>query len=160
MRHYKKILPEAAHLPEDHRRAWLYVGLFPNLVFSFYPDSVGFYQEFPVEVTRTVQRSASYALPDERREMKLARYLSQRIDRTTGREDVQLIKWSWESMQSSGFEGMILSDLEVGVRDYHDWLRRLIPVFNLEQEPSAGRVADSNNGLLATRNDSGWPGLD
>lgn len=159
VRHYKKILPEAAHLPESHRRAWLYVGLFPNLVFSFYPDSVGFYQEFPVEVARTVQRSASYALPDERREMKLARYLSERIDRTTGREDVQLIKWSWESMQSSGFEGMILSDLEVGVRDYHDWLRRLIPAFDLQDEPARGRVAEINDTLLATRNDAGWPGV-
>jgi len=148
VRHYKKILPEAEHLPESHRRAWLYVGLFPNMVFSFYPDRVGFYQEWPVKVDRTVQRSASYALADERREMKLARYLSGRIDRATGREDVQLIIWSWEAMQSSGFSGTILSDLEAGVRDYHDELRRRIPVLNLEEEPGAGTLTEINNSLM------------
>src|SRR5262249_28660372 len=109
---YRRILPEVSHLPESHRRAWLYLGMFPNLVISLYPDQVSFYQEFPVSIDRTIQRGASYALPDARREMKLARYLAGRIDRVTSREDTQLIKWSWESMQSSGFAGMILSDLE------------------------------------------------
>ena len=42
------------------------------------------------------------------------RYLAGRIDRVTSREDTQLINWSWESMQSSGFAGTILSDLEAG----------------------------------------------
>ena len=37
-------------LDADHRRAWLYLGVFPNFVFGIYPDSVIFYQEFPVEV--------------------------------------------------------------------------------------------------------------
>jgi carnitine monooxygenase subunit len=150
VRHYKKILPEVAHLPESHRRAWLYVGLFPNMVFSFFPDRIGFYQEWPVAVDRTVQRGASYALADERREMKLARYLSERIDRVTTREDTQLIVWSWEAMQSSGFSGTILSDLEAGVRDYHDELRRRIPVLNLEEEPTAGTLAGLNGSLLAS----------
>jgi len=148
VRHYKKMLPPAPHLPESHQRAWLYVGLFPNMVFSFYPDRVGFYQEWPVAVDRTVQRSASYAIADDRREMKLARYLSDRIDRVTGREDVQLIVWSWEAMQSSGFNGTILSDLEAGVRDYHDELRRRIPVLNLEEEPAAGALTEINNSLM------------
>ena len=150
VRHYKKILPAVEHLPEAHQRGWLYVGLFPNMVFGFYPDRVGFYQEWPVAVDRTVQRSASYAIADERREMKLARYLSGRIDRVTGREDVQLIIWSWEAMQSSGFNGTILSDLEAGVRDYHDELRRRIPVLNLEDEPIAGTLGGINGSLLAS----------
>jgi carnitine monooxygenase subunit len=153
---YKGILPENEALPESHRRAWLYIGMFPNLVFSFYPDQVGFYQEFPVATDRTIQRSAAYALPDERREMKLARYLAARIDRVTSREDTQLIKWSWESMQSSGFAGVILSDLEQGVRRYHDQLRRLMPVITLEEEPVQGSVAMLNGKLLAERNAHGW----
>ena len=32
VRHYKKLLPEAEHLPQSHRRAWWYAGLFPNAV--------------------------------------------------------------------------------------------------------------------------------
>jgi len=156
VRHYRKVLPSAEHLPESNRRAWLYVGMFPNLVLMLYPDQVGFYQEFPVSTGKTIQRSAYYALPDARREMKTARYLASRIDRVTSREDVQLIKWSWESMQSSGFAGMILSDLEAGVRAYHDQLRRQIPVVNLEDEPAPGSVEQINTSLLAAHGNSPW----
>jgi phenylpropionate dioxygenase-like ring-hydroxylating dioxygenase large terminal subunit len=156
VRHYKKILPKVDHLPESHRRAWVYLGMFPNLVFTLHPDQVGFYQEFPIGIDRTLQRAAYYALPDGRREMKLARYLTRRIERVTGREDTQLIKWSWESMQSSGFAGMILSDLEAGVRSYHDQLRRLIPVMTLEDEPAAGQLAGIDSSLFAERNADVW----
>ena len=107
-------------------------------------------------MNRTVQRTAYYGLADKRREMKLARYLSYRIDRSTGEEDKQLIRWSWESMQSSAFAGYILSDLEVGVRDYHDRLREVIPAFTLEDEPSPGSLEEVNGALLASRNAPIW----
>lgn len=155
VKHYKKILPPVEHLPEESQRAWLYIGLFPNTVLMLYPDQVGFYQEFPLAIGRTLQRSGTYALADARREMKLARYLTKRIDRVTSREDTQLIIWSWESMQSSGFAGMILSDLEAGVRSYHDQLRKLIPVFNLDDEPAAGSLAQLNSSLLKAAG-GGW----
>ena len=50
VRAYKSILPDAPWLPESHRRAWLYIGIFPNQVISLYPDSVMFYQELPLAV--------------------------------------------------------------------------------------------------------------
>ena len=125
------------HLPEESRGRWVYLGMFPNLVIMLYPDLIGFYQEVPVAVGKTIQRMAYYAPPADRREAKAARYLAHRIDRATGAEDTQLIKWSWESMQSSGFSGMILSDLEAGVRDYHDLLRRIMPVTALERRARA-----------------------
>ncbi len=155
VRHYKKLLPKVAHLPATNQRAWLYVGLFPNMVLTFYPDQIGFYQEFPLAIDRTLQRGASYALPGASREMKLARYLTRRIERVTSREDIQLIIWSWESMQSSGFAGMILSDLEAGVRAYHDKLRTLIPAFNLDNEPAINAVAATNASLLDAQG-GGW----
>jgi len=92
VRHYKKILPECAELPVSHRRAWLYVGLFPNTVIAFYPDSTLFYQEYPLDARRTMQRGATYRYPVESRELRLSRYLSGRIDRYTGREDTRLIE--------------------------------------------------------------------
>lgn len=141
VRHYKKILPEVTALPESHRRAWIYLGLFPNLVFSLYPDAVQFYQEWPVAPGRSLQRGATYAKPDARREMKLARYLSTRIDRDTGLEDLQLTIWSSEAPRSSGFSGIILSDLEYGVRRYHDALREVMPVLKNSEEPPPGVMA-------------------
>jgi phenylpropionate dioxygenase-like ring-hydroxylating dioxygenase large terminal subunit len=149
VRNYVKHRPVMEHLPEDARGRWVYLGMFPNLVIMLYPDLVGFYQELPVEVGKTVQRMAYYAPSADSREAKVARYLAHRIDRVTGAEDAQLIKWSWESMQSSGFSSMILSDLEAGVRDYHDMLRRSIPVSALIEEPVKGQVETINQTLLA-----------
>ena len=152
VRNYVKHRPTAEHLPPESRGRWVYLGMFPNLVIMLYPELIGFYQELPVAVNKTVQRMAYYARPDDSREAEAARYLAYRIDRTTGAEDTQLIKWSWESMQSSGFSGMILSDLEAGVRDYHDTLRRTVPVTALEQEPPSGQVVTVNQSLMAARN--------
>ncbi|MBZ0128198.1 MAG: aromatic ring-hydroxylating dioxygenase subunit alpha [Rhodobacteraceae bacterium] len=145
---YKAILPEVAALDPDHNRGWLYIGMFPNLVFGIYPDSVIAYQEFPVENGRTIQRGACYRYPNEDRQMRLARYLSGRIDRITSKEDEQLIEWCWEASFSSGFDGVLLSDLEIGVKSYHDELRALFPVLN-HREPEPGTLTARNAELLA-----------
>jgi hypothetical protein len=50
-------------------------------------------------------------------------------------------------MRSSAFDGLLLSDLEYGVRAYHDRLRRLMPVLNLETPPPQGRMAERNREL-------------
>ena len=151
VRHYKKILPEAPQLPEANRRAWLYLGLFPNTVIGLYPDSVMFYQEFPVKAARTVQRGNEYRYADESRNLRLARYLSDRIDRETTREDTQLIQWSCEAMQSSAYDGIVLSDLEYGVRTYHDALRDEIPVMSQAEAPALNSVSRVNEEMLAEK---------
>ena len=146
VRNYKKILPDMAALDDQHKRAWLYIGVFPNLVFGLYPDSVIYYHEFPVENGQTIQRGACYKRPEEDRQLRVARYLSGRIDRITTKEDEQLIEWCWEAAFSSGFDGVILSDLENGVRSYHDELRRLFPVLD-EDEPDPGTLRQRNADL-------------
>ena len=143
VRAYKSVLPEAHWLPESHRRAWLYVGVFPNFVFGLYPDSVIFYQEFPIAVDRTLLRGATYRRADECRGLRAARYLSGRIDQLTSEEDQMLTVWSCEATRSSGYRGIILSDLEYGVRSYHDELRNIFPVLN-EETVEAGGVAVRN----------------
>ena len=83
--------PRSDHLPASHQRKWLYYKLFPNVAFDIYPDQVDFMQFLPVSATETVIREISYALPDERREMKAARYLNWRINRRVNAEDTELI---------------------------------------------------------------------
>ena len=147
VRNYKAILPEVPGLDDDHRAAWLYVGVFPNFVIGIYPDSVIFYQEFPLEVGRTVQRGACYRRRNEDRRLRAARYLSGRIDRLTSREDEMLTQWTWEAAFSSAYDGVILSDLEVGVKSYHDALREIFPVLE-EDEPEPGSMKERNSALL------------
>jgi phenylpropionate dioxygenase-like ring-hydroxylating dioxygenase large terminal subunit len=135
VRNYLRLRPQRSELPAENRNTWIYYGLFPNLVIMLCPEIIGFYQELPLAADRTIQRMAYYRPKAETREGRAARYLAWRIDRMTGAEDTQLIKWSWEATQSSGYRGAILSDLETGVRDWHDLLRAEIPAMNQDAPP-------------------------
>ena len=141
---YRKILPVAEHLPPSHRNLWLYLGLFPNFVLGLYPDSVIFYQELPVSAVRTIQRGGVLRYRDETRQTRLARYLSGRIDRETSEEDRMLTVWAAEATRSSAYDGIILSDLETGIRSHHDHLREVLPVLCQETEPRGVSLAEAN----------------
>ena len=147
VRNYVKIAPEPAHLPDTLKKAWVYYGIFPNAVISVQPESVQFYQEFPLSTGETLLRGAIYRYKDESRETAAARYLAFRIDRDTMAEDVQLSEWSNESMLSEAFEGFYLSDLEYGVRTHHDHLRAMLPVLGLETAPEEKDVWALNEAL-------------
>src|SRR4051812_48580588 len=80
-RAYQAFLPAVPHLPSELQRSWLYFKLWPTFAFDFSPDQVNFMQSLPVSPTQTLIREISYAVPDERREIKAARYLTWRIYR-------------------------------------------------------------------------------
>jgi len=147
VRNYVRISPENARLPEHLRQAWIYFGLFPNCVIAVTPETVQFYQEFPVSVGKTLLRGGIYRYREEDRAHRLARYLALRIDRDTQAEDVQLTVWSNEAMTSNAFAGFYLSDLEYGVRTHHDHLRRVLPVMNLKDAPEEKDMTDANAAL-------------
>ena len=149
VRNYVRISEVNPRLPESHRRAWVYYGIFPNNVITLTPETVQFYQEFPLSTGRTLLRSAVYRHREETRRQAAARYLAQRIDRETTSEDVQLSVWSNESMMSEAFPGFYLSDLEYGVRSHHDHLRRLLPVLELEKAPDEKDLVALNDALLS-----------
>ena len=149
VRKYREILPEAENLPLHQRRQWIYFGMFPNFVLGLYPDSVIYYQEVPQSATQTVQRGMCYRRREESREMKAARYLSGRIDRDTAEEDQMLMVWACEATKSSAYDGVILSDLEYGVKTYHDHLRQILPVMEQPVPPKPGQMAHVNDTLLA-----------
>ena len=149
VRQYVNICEAPPHLPEHLQKAWVYYGVFPNGVFAFTPETVQFYQEFPVSTGKTLLRGAIYKLKNETRRQKLGRYLAYRIDRDTMEEDVQLTVWSNEAMLSENFSGFFLSDLEYGVRSHHDHLRKILPVVNLAERPSEKEMASVNEKMLA-----------
>lgn len=151
VRNYVRLAPEPTHLPEHLRKAWLYYGMFPNNALTLMPESIQFYQEFPVSTGETLLRGATYRYPGESRPQAAARYLSARIDRDTMAEDVQLSVWSNESMLSEAFGGFYLSDLEYGLRTHHDHLRALLPVLELEIAPDEKDMANLNAALLSRK---------
>ncbi|WP_309661473.1 aromatic ring-hydroxylating dioxygenase subunit alpha [Sphingomonas sp.] len=137
-RAYQHYLPEATHLPPSHRRKWVYYKLFPNVAFDIYPDQVDFMQFLPVSATETVIREISYALPDERREMRATRYLNWRINRRVNAEDTELISRVQAGMQSPSYIAGPLGTSEVCLRSFAQKLRRLIPEARLERSPPPG----------------------
>jgi phenylpropionate dioxygenase-like ring-hydroxylating dioxygenase large terminal subunit len=122
----------------SHRRKWLYYKLFPNVAFDVYPDQIDFMQFLPVSATETVIREISYALPDERREMRGARYLNWRINRRVNAEDTALIARVQLGMQSASYEAGPLGTSEVCLRSFARKLRRLVPQARLERSPPPG----------------------
>lgn len=149
VRHYLKVAPVNPDLPDRLRKAWTYYGLFPNAVIAFTPEGAQFYQEVPLSPGTTELRGRLYRRPLEDRRTRAARYLGARIDRETGAEDRQLSIWSNESMLSSAFEGFHLSDLEWGLRNHHDQLRRLMPVMRLPQAPPEERIVALNEEMAS-----------
>ena len=137
-RAYQALLPEVPHLPKSHQRKWLYYKLFPNVAFDIYPDQVDFMQFLPVSATETVIREISYALPDERREMRACRHLNWRINRLVNAEDTELITRVQLGMQSPSYVAGPLGTSEVCLRSFAQKLRRMIPEARLAEPPPPG----------------------
>ena len=95
-------------------------------------------QFLPVSATETVIREISYALPDDRREMRAARYLNWRINRRVNAEDTELITRVQQGMQSASYAPGPLGTSEVCLRSSAAKLRRLIPQARLPGPPPAG----------------------
>ena len=135
---YQHHLPHAEHLPPSHRRKWLYYKLFPNVAFDIYPDQVDFMQFLPISATESVLREICYGLPDDRREMKVVRYINARINRRVNAEDTELITRVQLGMQSPTYSAGPLGTSEVCLRSFAQKLRKLVPEARLERSPPPG----------------------
>jgi phenylpropionate dioxygenase-like ring-hydroxylating dioxygenase large terminal subunit len=137
-RAYQRLLPSVPHLPADRQRGWLYFKLWPNVAFDIYPDQVDFMQWLPVSPTQSVIREISYVIPDDRREMRAARYCNWRINRQVNAEDTALITRVQDGMASASFSIGPLSDKEVCLRHFCRRMRDLIPQARTDQRPPRG----------------------
>lgn len=135
---YQHFLPRVDHLPEAAQRRWLYFKLWPSVAFDIYPDQIDFMQFLPVSPTETLIREISYAIPDDRREMKVARYLNWRVNRQVNLEDTALIQRVQDGMASPSFTVGPLSEQEVCLRHFAGKVRDLIPEARLHHQPAPG----------------------
>lgn len=127
-REYQKLSPKVAtHLPEGSRRRWRYFSVLPNMGIDVFPDQIDFFQVIPDGPNRTRVRGANFALPDDRREMKLLRYLNGRINRLVQREDAFLCDRVQKGIRTTGYQPGPLSEIEVCVKQFHDIFRERIP---------------------------------
>lgn len=144
VRQYQKLLPQFDHLPEQNQRAWLYFNIFPSMVIGLYPESIEFYMTLPNTVDSSWYLGASYALPDDRREVNVARYLSARINKLTEKEDASFMRWMQLGMNSSAFPTPKLSSKEQNVRRFHKRIQSELPAARLANEPKCEDVQNIN----------------
>lgn len=144
VRQYQKLLPQFDHLPEQNQRAWLYFNIFPSMVIGLYPESIEFYMTLPNTVDSSWYLGASYALPDDRREVNVARYLSARINKLTEKEDASFMRWMQLGMNSSAFPTPKLSSKEQNVRRFHKRIQSELPAARLANEPKSEDVQNIN----------------
>lgn len=141
-RAYQQMLPPVPHLPPERQRLWTYFKLWPNFAFDIYPDQVDFMAWLPLSPTQTLIREISYAIPDDRRDMKAARYLNWRINRQVNAEDTALVARVQQGMASASFTVGPLSEDEVALRHFCGRVRDLIPQARLHHAPPAGWSRD------------------
>lgn len=137
-RFYQAHLPAAPHLPEHLQRRWLYYKLWPNMAFDIYADQIDFMQWIPTGPTTCELREMAYALPDDRREMRLARYANGRINRVVNREDTWLIERVQQGMASHSYGAGPIGRSEVCLRNFARKIRMLIPEARMHRAPPAG----------------------
>jgi phenylpropionate dioxygenase-like ring-hydroxylating dioxygenase large terminal subunit len=137
-RAYQHFLPHVPHLPAERQRLWTYFKLWPNIAFDIYPDQIDFMQWLPVSPTECLIREISYAIPDDRREMKAARYLNWRINRQVNAEDTRLISRVQDGMASQSFAVGPLGETEVALRNFCRHIRALIPEARQHRAPAPG----------------------
>jgi phenylpropionate dioxygenase-like ring-hydroxylating dioxygenase large terminal subunit/AcrR family transcriptional regulator len=144
---YARFLPVIEHLPEHMRRRWTYIGLFPTVFFDIYPEWLDFFQLVPLGPGRTRIRARSYGFADDRREMKAARWLCTRLNARVQAEDEVLTASVQRGLSSGAYTQGILSEKEVVLAGFQDWIRARLPVTQLMQPPPRGTVAARNSEL-------------
>jgi phenylpropionate dioxygenase-like ring-hydroxylating dioxygenase large terminal subunit/AcrR family transcriptional regulator len=134
---YSRLLPAQQHLPADMQRRWSYFGLLPNVFFDVYPDQIDVFQVQSLGAGRLRLRSRAYCLPDDSREARVARYLNLRLNRRVQHEDTALTASVQGGLRSMAYDRGILSEKEVIVRGFQDWLRAILPEANGHEPPAA-----------------------
>lgn len=137
-RAYQAFLPQVDHLPAEQQKMWLYFKLWPNVAFDIYPDQIDFMQFLPTGPATTTIREISFALPDDRREMRAARYLNWRINRQVNAEDTALIARVQAGMASPSYVAGPLGESEVCLRSFARKLRQIIPEARMQRPPVPG----------------------
>jgi len=135
---YQKYVAEvtAPHLPEDERRSWRFYSCLPNLGIDIMPEQIDFFQVLPRGPGRCVIRGAAFGLPDERREMRLIRWLGNRINMQVNAEDRRLCERLQRGLRDSAYRPGPLSQIETWMLEFHDLLRARIPEVSLPQPPA------------------------
>src|SRR5579872_292550 len=124
------------YLPEANRRSWRFYSCLPNLGIDIQPEQVNFFQVLPLAPGKTVVRGAAFGHKDDRREMRLVRWLGNRINMQVNKEDRRLCERLQRGIADSHYRPGPLSQIETWMLEFHDLLRSRIPEVDLPECPA------------------------
>jgi phenylpropionate dioxygenase-like ring-hydroxylating dioxygenase large terminal subunit len=135
---YQKYVSEvtAQHLPEGERRSWRFYSYLPNHGIDIFPEQMDFFQVLPRGPGKALIRSASFGLPDDRREMRLVRWLGNRINMEVNNQDRELCERLQRGIADSAYRPGPLSTIETWMLEFHNMLRARIPEVRLPNAPA------------------------
>ena len=137
-RAYASLLPRVSdHLPEELRKRWSYLFLYPAVSLELYPDLVDFFHIVPLGPGRSMLRWRAYGRPDARPAAKAVRWLNQRINYKVHHEDGALTESVQRNLEAGTYQRGVLSEMEVNVQALHDWVRADRPEADLAEPPVA-----------------------
>jgi len=147
---YQKLAPQAlTDMADDTGKTWLFFSMPPNIGIDVYPDSMDVFQMLPKTAETAVSRYTVLVRPNETRELRVLRYLNNRINRQVTDEDRTLSERVQAGLASHGYEPGPLSSYEYAIHDFHDRVRAACPVTLLPKAPRAGTVRQRNEDMLA-----------
>lgn len=117
----------AERFPERLRGKWGYAHMNPNLGFGIYPEMIDFFQVLPLGLDRSLIRYGVYGLPDDSREVRVMRKLNVRINSLVNAEDRDLCLRVQQGLRTAGYAPGPLASGEIGVSQFHDYIRARLP---------------------------------
>jgi phenylpropionate dioxygenase-like ring-hydroxylating dioxygenase large terminal subunit/AcrR family transcriptional regulator len=152
-RMYQSLRQAPAHLPEAMRENWTYFFFFPLLSFDVYPEMIGHFQVIPTGPGSSRLRYQNFCLPEQRagRREKAERWLNARINNRVQGEDDALVTSVQGGLSSSAYSVGVLSEKEVIVHNFQNWVRERLPVATLVPRPETGAMAALNREMVARR---------
>ena len=126
----------APHLPDPNRRSWRFYSCLPNLGIDIMPEQMDFFQVLPSGPGKTRIRGAAFGRRDERREMRLIRWLGNRINMQVNNEDRFLCERLQRGLADGAYRPGPLSQLETWMLEFHELLRTRIPEARLPEPPA------------------------
>ena len=122
-RAYQRLVSPMPGLPEEHRRVWRYIFIYPNTAIDLYPDQVWVWKLDSDGPLRTRDTAMLYRHPDASVRTKVAQYFNRKVNELVGAEDVDLVENLQAGLESRGWEPGPLAGAEVAVGWFADKIR-------------------------------------
>jgi len=122
-RAYQRLVSPMPGLPEEHRRIWRYVYIYPNTAIDLYPDQVWVWKIDSDGPRATRDTAMLYRHPSASPRTRLAQYFNRKVNALVGEEDVDLVANVQAGLESRGWEPGPLSGREAAVGWFADKIR-------------------------------------